>query len=235
MRMTAETIPMPLAAPVSTPPLFEGDCLSSDEFLRRWEEMPDLRHAELIEGIVYMSSPVSRHQDGCHVGLTAWLGNYAAATPGCFPALEGTWRMGPSNVPQPDLMLQILPECGGQSTVEGPYYAGAPELIVEVAVSSYSRDFGVKKRLYERMGVREYLIALPRRRKLVCHRLTAAGFESFEPGTMGSSAPGMFPGLWLDLDALWNLDLARMNTGLQQGLATPEHAAFAAQVASGKR
>ena len=45
----------------------------------------------------------------------------------------------------------------------------------------------------------------------------------------------MFPGLRLDLDALWSLDLARMNTGLRQGLATPEHAAFAAQVASGKR
>lgn len=235
MRMTVETIPMPLAAAVSPPPLFEGDCLSSDEFLRRWEEMPDLKRAELIEGIVYMSSPVSNHHDGCHVVLTSWLANYAAATPGCFPGLEGTWRMGPSNVPQPDLMLQILPEYGGQSTVEGLYHAGAPELIVEVAVSSYSRDFGVKKRLYERMGVREYLIALPRQRKLVCHRLTPTGFETFEPGTDGIFRSGMFPGLWLDMDALWKLDLARMNAGLQQGLATPEHAAFAAQVASGKR
>jgi Uma2 family endonuclease len=235
MRMTAETIPMPLAAPVSTPPLFEGDCLSSDEFLRRWDEMPDLRHAELIEGIVYMSSPVSRPHGRCHIVLATWLGNYAAATPGCFPGLEGTWRMGPSNVPQPDLMLHILPEHGGQSTVEGPYYAGAPELIVEVAVSSYSRDFGVKKRLYERMGVREYLIALPRQKKLVCHRLTPAGFQIFEPIVDGIFRSGMFPGLWLDMDALWKLDLARMNTVLQQGLATPEHAAFAAQVASGKR
>jgi Uma2 family endonuclease len=225
---------MPLAAPVSPPPLFEGDCLSSDEFLRRWEEMPDLRHAELIEGIVYMSSPVSNHHDGCHVVLTSWLGNYAAGTPGCFPSLEGTWRMGRSNVPQPDLGLMILPEYGGQSTVEGPYYAGAPELIVEVAVSSYSRDFGVKKRLYERKGVREYLIALPRQRKLVCHRLTPAGFQTFEPGADGIFRSGMFPGLWLDMDALWKLDLARMNTMLQQGLATPEHAAFAAQVASRK-
>jgi Uma2 family endonuclease len=234
--VTAETkIPMPLAAPVSTPPLFEGDCLSSDEFLRRWEEMPDLRHAELIEGIVYMSSPVSRPHHRCHALLATWLGIYGVATPGCYPSLEGTWRMGRSNVPQPDLGLMILPEYGGQSTVEGPYYAGAPELIVEVAVSSYSRDFGVKKRLYERKGVREYLIALPRQRKLVCHELTPSGFQTFEPGTDGIFRSLMFPGLWLDMDALWSLDLARMNTMLQQGLATPEHAAFAAQVASGKR
>jgi Uma2 family endonuclease len=226
---------MPLAAPVSPPPLFEGDCLSSDEFLRRWEEMPDLRRAELIEGIVYMSSPVSNHHDGCHILLATWLGVYAAATRGCYPSLEGTWRMGGSNVPQPDLALKILPEYGGQSTLEGPYQAGAPELIVEVAVSSYSRDFGVKKRLYERVGVREYLIAVPRQRKLDCHRLTHAGFQTFEPGTDGIFRSGMFPGLWLDMDALWSLDLARMNTVLQQGLATQEHAAFAAQVASGKR
>jgi len=52
--------PMPLAPHVSTPPLPEGDPLTSDEFMRRWEEIPDLKHAEPIDGIVYMPSPVSR-------------------------------------------------------------------------------------------------------------------------------------------------------------------------------
>ena len=182
-----------------------------------------------------MSSPVSNHHDGCHIVLATWLGNYAAATPGCYPSLEGTWRMGGSNVPQPDVALKILPEYGGQSTLEGPYQAGAPELVAEVAVSRSSRDFGVKKRLYERKGVREYLIAVPRQRTLVCHRLTPAGYQTFEPGTDGIIRSVMFPGLWLDMDALWSHDLARTNTALQVGLATPEHAAFAAQVASGKR
>src|SRR5947209_8607867 len=106
---------MPLAAPVSTPPLLEGDSLASDEFLRRWQEMPDLKRAELIDGIVYMPSPVSRSHDACHIFLASWLANYAAATPGCFPSLEGTWLMGDSQVPQPDVALQILPEFGGQS------------------------------------------------------------------------------------------------------------------------
>jgi hypothetical protein len=36
--------------------------------------------------------------------------------------------------------------------------------------------------------------------------------------------------LWLDIQTLWDLDYARMNEVLQQGLATPEHAAFAAQL-----
>ena len=223
---------MSLAAPVSPPPLLESDCLTSDEFLRRWEAMPDLKRAELIDGIVYMPSPVSRHHDGCHVALATWLGNYAAATPGCFPSLEGTWRMGASDVPQPDNALKILPEYGGQSRVEGPYHAGAPELIVEVAVSSYSRDFGAKKRLYERMGVREYVIAVPRAREVTWFELMPTGYQTLEPGSDGIFRSRCFPGLWLDTAALWDLDLARANAVLQQGLATPEHAEFAAQLAA---
>ena len=122
---------MPVAALVSTPPLFEGDCLSSDEFLRRWEEMPDLKRAELIEGIVYMSSPVSNHHDGCHMVLATWLGNYAAATPGCYPSLEGTWRMGGSNVPQPDVACsKFFPSTGDNRLWKGLISAGAPELVV---------------------------------------------------------------------------------------------------------
>ncbi len=236
MRVTAEEEhPMPLAAPVSPPPLLEGDCLSSEEFLRRWDAMPDVKNAELIEGIVYMPSPVGRHHDGCHIMLTAWLANYATGTPGCFPSLAATWRMGASDVPQPDAALKILPEFGGQSGVEGPYHSGAPELIAEVAVSSYSRDMGVKKRLYERMGVREYIIALPGVRKLIWFTLTSAGFQPMEPGMDGIFRSVCFPGLWLDTEALWSLDLARINGILQQGLATPEHAEFALRLAARKR
>ena len=51
---------MPMAAPVLLPPLHDGDRLTSDEFIRRWEAMPDLKHAELIDGIVQMPSPVRR-------------------------------------------------------------------------------------------------------------------------------------------------------------------------------
>src|SRR5205823_5348662 len=116
---------------------------------------------ELIDGIVYMPSPVSlRHQE-VQVFLAGWLNFYTIATPGCRPGMEGTWLMGERQVPQPDLTLRIPLEYGGQSRMEGLYPSGAPELIVEVAVSSRSRDFGVKKRLYERAGVREYLIVLP--------------------------------------------------------------------------
>jgi Uma2 family endonuclease len=106
---------------------------------------------------------------------------------------------------------------------------------VEVAVSSESFDSGAKKRVYERAGVREYLIALPRRRKLTAFELTPTGFQPLETGADGIFRSAFFPGLWLDTEALWEGDIPRINATLRQGLATPEHAAFAAQLASRKR
>ena len=225
---------MPLAAPVSTPPLLEGDSQTSEEFLRRWEQMPDVRRAELIDGIVFIPSPISRDHDAFRAFFAAWLSLYATATPGCYPGLDATWRMGDRQVPQPDAVLVILPEYGGQSKIAGDYYSGAPELIVEVAVSSHSRDFGAKKRLYEQMGVREYLIAVPREERLVSLALTPEGYRPQEADSDGAFRSICFPGLQLDFRALWRLDLQRMNSVLQQGLATAEHADFAAHLAAKK-
>ena len=39
-------------------PLESGDRLSRAEFERRYMAMPDLKRAELIEGVVYVPSPV---------------------------------------------------------------------------------------------------------------------------------------------------------------------------------
>src|SRR6266446_4346544 len=69
-------------------PLLEpGDRLSRDEFERRYQRMPHVKKAELIEGIVYMPSPVrvKKHAEP-HSQLGTWLGVYASETPGvgCF-------------------------------------------------------------------------------------------------------------------------------------------------------
>ena len=99
---------MPLANPVSTPPLLEGDSLTSDEFMRRWEEIPDLKHAELIDGIVYMPSPVGRGHQIFEPFLSGWL-DRSQLTPGCCPGAEGTWLMGERQVPQPDICSSYSP------------------------------------------------------------------------------------------------------------------------------
>ncbi len=152
---------MSLATSLLVHTLREGDRLTAEEFLRRWEKMPDLKHAELINGIVFFNpSPVSTAHSDSHFDLAQWLGTYRDATPGCQAGLECTWRMGPDDVAQPDLFLRLDPEYGGQSRTEGKYAAGAPELTVEVSGSSTSRDLGVKLALYRRSGVREYLSVL---------------------------------------------------------------------------
>jgi Uma2 family endonuclease len=222
---------MSISAPVSPPPLRDGDRLTRDEFIRRWEAMPDLKHAELIDGIVYMPSPVSKKHSRFDLVLSWWLASYEFGTPGCEAGSDGTWLMGERDVPQPDITLQIVPESGGQWRLEGEYAAGAPELIIEVALSSRSRDLGAKLRLYERMGVHEYLVAVVGQAKVIWNELTASGFRTLEPDADGIIRSRSFPGLWLDPAALWRRDLAGMLAVLQQGLASPEHTAFVARLA----
>ena len=226
---------MPLKAPVSPPPLRAGDRMTSDEFLRRWDAMPDLKHAELIDGIVYMPSPLSLPHSDYHFPLTTWLGIYKAKTPGCQGGLENTWLMGKRNVPQPDIALRILPEYGGQSRNEGDYPAGAPELVVEVALSSAAYDLGAKFRLYERMGAREYLVALVKEGKFIWYEWVEGSFRVFEPDADGVFRSRFFPGLWLDAEAFWRQDDNQVYAVLEQGLATPEHASFVASLAGKKK
>src|SRR5437899_5959640 len=109
------TLPRPVR-PGRPEPLENGDCLTAAEFLRRYERMPQIKKAELIEGIVYMGSPVRYRQHAAPDNLIqTWLGYYAARTPGTECATNATERLDIDNVPQPDALLRILPECGGVS------------------------------------------------------------------------------------------------------------------------
>src|SRR5947209_3493330 len=134
------------------PPLEPGDRLSRAEFERRYDAMPNLRKAELIEGVVYMPSPVRlrRHGLPCRY-LSCWLGVYQASTPGVLGADNATTRLPLDNVPQPDAMLFIDPQCGGQVQIsDDDYVTGGPEWVGEVAASSASFDLHTKLPVYER-------------------------------------------------------------------------------------
>jgi Uma2 family endonuclease len=223
---------MSVAASVLLPPLRDGDRLTSDEFMRRWEAMPDLKFAELIDGVVYMPSPVSNGHSDFHHPLTCWTGYYIAGTgPAVRGGIDATWLMGERDTTQPDIALRILPEYGGQSHLEGEYAGGAPELIIEVASSSRNRDLGPKLKLYERMGVREYIVVLAKKKQVSWKELIDGKFQAIEPSSDGIIRSRFFPGLWLDPAALWRIDLQRLSAVVQQGLATPEHAAFVARLA----
>jgi Uma2 family endonuclease len=213
------------------PPLENGDRLTRAEFECRYEAMPHLKKAELIEGVVYVPSPIrlNRHSRP-HVQMAGWLAAYEAATPGTLAGDNGTVRLDLDNEPQPDLLLLIDPAKGGQARISSDdYVEGAPELVAEIASSSVSYDFGAKLNAYRRNGVREYVVWRVLDREIDWFVLREGRYEplSLDSGLYKSE---VFPGLWLDPAALSRGELAAVLKTLEKGLASPEHAAFCARL-----
>ena len=225
---------MPSTAIALPPLLREGDHLDSKEFLRRWDAMPDLKRAELIDGIVTMPSPVSRPHATIHGKMSGWLYLYDDSTPGCEFGLEGSWVMSGDSVPQPDLFLRMLPEFGGQSGEERGLGAGAPELIVEMSGSTLTRDLGVKMELYRRTGVREYITVVLNPRQIIWRELSRGRYREIKADDDGLLRSRVFPGLWLDPDAVWSAKKS-LRKVVEKGIESPEHAAFVRRLATARK
>ncbi|MBM3884104.1 MAG: Uma2 family endonuclease [Verrucomicrobia bacterium] len=220
------------------PSLLEnGAHLSAHEFLRRYAAMPEVKKAELINGIVYMGSPVRLDQHGEPDNLIqTWLGTYCIPTPGVKAATHSTIRLGPDDVPQPDGLLRILPERGGQTRVDAKgYLLGAPEFVVEVAASSASLDAREKLASYRRAGVREYLVWRTEDDAVDWWMLEEDEYRPLTAGDDGVLRSRVFPGLWLDVEALLAGDGTRLMATLRAGLAGPEHAHLGIRVAEARR
>ena len=211
-------------------PLENGDRLSRSEFERRYRAMPDVKKAELIEGRVYMASPVRIIHGQPHAYIMTWLGVYCAATPGTQFADNTTVRLDLDNEPQPDALLRIE---GGQSQIDvDEYVRGAPELIVEIAASTASYDLQEKLQVYRRNGVQEYLVWQVSDRILDWFRLKDGEYIKVQPDDNSIIKSEVFPDLWLMVDALLNYDLAEVLKTVQQGLNTAEHQNFVREVNS---
>jgi Uma2 family endonuclease len=228
--------PKPILPSLTTqngaPPLVSGDYLTRPEFERRYLAHPEIKKAELIDGIVYMTSPLRADTHGDpHFFIITGLGLYCAATPGLRGSDNATLRLDFLNEPQPDVILRLEPECGGHSRI-GPdgYLEGPPELIVEVAASSSSYDMNQKKNVIARHGVAEYLVLLTLEQAVAWFVLRDGQYERLQPDADGVLRSEIFPGLWLQPSAIWTNDLPTLLAVLQQGLATPEHEIFAAQL-----
>jgi Uma2 family endonuclease len=140
---------------------------------------------------------------------------------------NSTVRLDLDNEPQPDALLLIAPEHGGQSRLDNDgYIVGAPELLAEVAASSASYDLHSKLHAYRRNGVREYVVWRVLDAALDWFVLRAGQYERLLLGSDGLLRNEVFPGLWLDPAALLRGDLARVLAVVQQGINSPEHQAF---------
>ena len=210
-------------------PLENGDRLSRCEFERRYGARPDIHKAELIEGVVYVPSPVRAASHGSpSASMAGWLYVYSAATPHVSVLDNATVRLDRDNEPQPDVLLRIDAAAGGQSSLsEDDYVEGAPELVVEVAASSAAYDLHDKLHVYRRSGVQEYIVWRVFDKAVDWFELVDDEFQPLSP-VGGVYESNRFPGLRLAVDALLADDGASVLAELRRGIQQPPHAEFVA-------
>jgi Uma2 family endonuclease len=213
--------------PLAVPPLENGDRLTRFEFERRYQAMPKHQKAELIEGIVFMASPVRARKHGKpHAAIMGWLFNYWQATLGVELMDNPTVRLDADNEPQPDACLRIETAVGQSRITDDDYIEGAPELIVEIAASTVSHDLHSKKQVYRRNGVQEYIVWQVLDQKLDWFILQDGVYVNLLPDADGISRSRIFPGLWLAVAELLAENLTQVVSGLAAGMRSAEYEAF---------
>lgn len=189
--------------------LESGDCMTREEFHRRYLACPDIKKAELIDGVVYVPSPVrfDRHSQP-HFLVVGWLAMYVALTPDAQPGGDNaTVFLDGGHEVQPDAFLW-RPEAGGAYLNADGYLVGAPQLIVEVAASSVSYDLHQKKEAYRSNGVAEYVVWRVLDGAIDWFRLQDGQYVRIEPDAEGMIESAQFPGLRLHVPSLLAGNLA---------------------------
>lgn len=215
--------------------LHRGDKMDQPEFHRAYSDMPEEYRAELIGGMVFEPSPLSVEHGEIHGYLVAAILAYAGRTKGLHAGDNATVILGPEDEVQPDVFLRILPEYGGRSKTIArrdrkisrkplKYVKGTPELIAEVAHSSRAIDLHFKKERYRLAGALEYLV--------VC--LDPEGIHWFDMSNgnefacqFGIFQSKVFPGLWIDGEALLKCDYTALLESINAGMRSSEYALFA--------
>ena len=226
---------------ITLPPLENGDLLTRAEFERRYTAMPGLKKAELIEGIVYMASPLrfEPHAEP-HARLMTSLGFYAAFTTHTRLGDNPTVRLDVDNEPQPYAVLLIDARHGGTTRLsDDGYIEGAPEFVAEIAASTATIDLRDKKRVYRRNQVKEYLVWQVMDHRIDWFSLQEEEYISLLPDAEGIIRSRVFPGLWLAVSALIDGDMpsalakpSKRIATLQTGLNSFPHQEFVQQLAA---
>jgi Uma2 family endonuclease len=188
--------------------LESGDRLTREEFHRRYCARPDIKRAELVDGVVYVSSlvRVSRHGEP-NGRVLAWLGTYVARHPDLEFGTGATIRLDARNEVQPDAYLfrEVL---GGPAYSADDYIQGGPQLVAEVAASSASYDLHDKKEAYRRNAVREYIVWRVLDGAIDWFRLEGGEYVRVQPDEGGVIESSVFPGLRLHVAKMLAGDLA---------------------------
>jgi len=227
----------PVSAAEAVFQLENGARMDQATFHELYLQTPEGFRAELIGGTVYvMASPTSLRHSRPHARVVHWLCLYSDETPGTDVLDNTTSVLGSESEPQPDACLVLQPEYGGQTrTRKDDMLVGAPELVVEVANTTRAIDLGRKKADYEKAGVKEYVVVLATEQNVVWFARGSAGFAEIGPGADGLLRSELFPGLWLDPRGFFDPSARALSAAIRRGHASPEHAAFVAELATRKK
>jgi Uma2 family endonuclease len=186
--------------------------MSRDEFMRRWEQIPELKHAELIGGVVYLEPQVSLDHGLYDALLNTWLGYYLYAAGENFAITSNaTLLLGDSSF-QPDIAMF-------HPASPTKYLEQIPDLIVEISYSSRSYDLGVKLAAYRSAGLHEYVTVLLEEQRVEWRVLTGSRYRLVEASKDGFIRSSQFRGLWLDTNALFPADRKRLFAAIDRGLS----------------
>jgi hypothetical protein len=223
-------MPERLSAVAPRRTLVDGQRLDQPTFHEHYQAMPPGARAELINGVVLMPSPVGPPHGSAHLLILMWLGFYQANTSGVETLVDTSTALGLKSEPQPDALLRIVAEGPGRTKADQRFVHGVPELLAEIAHTTRFTDLGPKFEDYERVGVLEYVVRAIEPDELYWFVLRNGRFVDLPPGPDGIYRSQVFPGLWLDADALLTRDIRRLQAVVDLGCATPEHAAFVARL-----
>ena len=187
--------------PLTPPALESGMRLTAEEFDRRYETADCIR-AELVQGVVYVASPVRIDEHANPDSwMAAWVTNYSVTHPGTQSGTNATVRLSANDRVQPDALLRKR-TAGKSRVADDGYIDGAPELVVEIAASSASIDLNVKKESYRRAGVQEYLVWATEDDRVSWFSLEGREYVELQPDADGWTHSLVFPGLRMHIERL---------------------------------
>jgi Uma2 family endonuclease len=131
-----------------------------DEYFRMSEAgVFDGRRVELLDGrILQMHAQSNPHMASVTKTMIA-LNRFFGDAKRYWLVVQGTYRIEPFDAPDPDFAIYDVPV--GTPDDDLP----RPSLVIEIAVTSYKRDSGIKLRRYAAAGVRDYwIVNVPQKR-----------------------------------------------------------------------
>jgi Uma2 family endonuclease len=160
--------------------------------------IPDGQKADLIDGVIYVASPDSIRSND----LTAFLlyvmrgFNSAKRLGGRVFVTRVAYRLSKHSAPEPDVGYVSKERV---HLVRDTDVRGGPDIAVEiVSRDSIDRDYRLKKRRYQKAGVREYWIIDPLQNKVTFYRLRGGRYRRVPLEGRNIFRSEVLPGFWLD-------------------------------------